>query len=469
MYKLQGTQWKHCFHFVLADLLLLQIILCIPFLLGKVAPSAVREYLLLQFIITLCQVCAIFLLNPYSDIHKRGYLKEMKAVFLQITFVFALTVVVIFLSKNGSFYSRLSLLIMYAAALVLTYFGRIFMKKLTPRIFKNASSDRNVLLVTTDQTAEEILQTLQSDRTDSFRICGIVLLDSSNVTGTICGVPVVATAQNMLDYIVSHVVDEVFFCTDGSMHVDDQLMNSCVNMGVVIHYGLESLHADMSGGVMENFGGYQVITRGLKLASARDLFFKRVIDIVGSLVGLFITGIAALFVAPAIYIKSPGPIFFSQTRVGLNGRPFKIYKFRSMYMDAEKRKQELMEQNKMSGLMFKIDDDPRIIKGIGTFIRKSSIDELPQMWNVLKGDMSLVGTRPPTMDEYRQYEHHHKARLATKPGITGVWQVNGRSDITDFEKVVQMDNYYIQNWSIGLDIKLILKTVLVVFRRDGSV
>ena len=141
----------------------------------------------------------------------------------------------------------------------------------------------------------------------------------------------------------------------------------------------------------------------------------------------------------------------------------------SMCMDAEERKAALLEQNKMDGFMFKIDDDPRIIKGIGNFIRKTSIDEFPQMWNVLKGDMSLVGTRPPTVDEFEKYEYHHKSRLATKPGITGMWQVNGRSNITDFEQVVALDNQYIQNWSLALDFRILLKTVMVVLNKEGSV
>lgn len=150
-------------------------------------------------------------------------------------------------------------------------------------------------------------------------------------------------------------------------------------------------------------------------------------------------------------------------------------------MDAEERKKKLMEQNKVKdGFMFKMDDDPRIIgsekkdkngnpKGIGNFIRKTSIDEFPQFWNVLKGDMSLVGTRPPTLDEWEKYDLHHRARMAIKPGITGMWQVSGRSDITDFEEVVRLDTEYIENWSIGLDIKILLKTVLTVLHNDGAV
>ena len=138
-------------------------------------------------------------------------------------------------------------------------------------------------------------------------------------------------------------------------------------------------------------------------------------------------------------------------------------------MDAEERKKELMAQNNIKdGMMFKMDNDPRIIKGIGNFIRDYSLDEFPQFWNVLKGDMSLVGTRPPTEDEWEKYDLHHRARLAIKPGITGMWQISGRSDITDFEEVVRLDTEYIKNWDLGLDIKIMLKTVLVVIGKDGA-
>ena len=218
----------------------------------------------------------------------------------------------------------------------------------------------------------------------------------------------------------------------------------------------------------------------LNYASGRDLFLKRLIDICGGIVGCIITGILFVILAPLIYIQSPGPIFFSQERVGKNGKRFKIYKFRSMYLDAEERKQELMEQNRVEdGMMFKLEFDPRIIgckkradgtikKGVGNYIRDWSLDEFPQFFNVLKGDMSIVGTRPPTMDEWGKYEIHHRARLATKPGITGMWQVSGRSDITDFEEVVALDTKYINDWSIGLDIKILFKTVLVVLHREGA-
>ena len=218
----------------------------------------------------------------------------------------------------------------------------------------------------------------------------------------------------------------------------------------------------------------------MNFTTPRQAFLKRSLDIAGGIVGSLITLLLCLVLGPAIYLSSPGPIFFAQTRVGKNGKRFKMYKFRSMYMDAEARKAELMKDNRVGdGMMFKLDFDPRIIgtrilpdgsrkTGLGQFIRSTSLDEFPQFFNVLKGDMSLVGTRPPTLDEWEKYDLRHRARLAIKPGITGLWQISGRSDITDFEEVVRLDTQYISTWSLGQDIKILLKTVLAVLKRDGS-
>ena len=183
---------------------------------------------------------------------------------------------------------------------------------------------------------------------------------------------------------------------------------------------------------------------------------------------------------PIIKKQSPGPIMFAQERVGQNGKHFKMYKIRSMRLDAEEHKKELMEQNRVKdGMMFKLDFDPRIIgneilpdgtkkTGIGEFIRKTSLDEFPQFFCVLTGVMSTVGTRPPTLDEYKKYKYHHRARMSVKPGVTGMWQASGRSEITDFEEVVRLDTEYISNWSLSLDFKLILKTIWVVLRHKGA-
>ena len=199
----------------------------------------------------------------------------------------------------------------------------------------------------------------------------------------------------------------------------------------------------------------------------RRLFVKRIMDIAGALIGLAVTIVLTPFIALAIKLDSKGPVFFAQKRVGKNGRYFKLYKFRSMYVDAEERKKELMAQNEMEGPMFKVEHDPRITK-VGAFLRKTSLDELPQFYNILIGNMSLVGTRPPTVDEFNQYELYFRRRLSIKPGLTGLWQVSGRSDITDFKEVVRLDLEYIDHWSLTSDIRILLITVWVVVMKKGA-
>ncbi|OUL35791.1 UDP-phosphate galactose phosphotransferase [Nostoc sp. T09] len=192
---------------------------------------------------------------------------------------------------------------------------------------------------------------------------------------------------------------------------------------------------------------------------------KRLIDIFGALIGLTITALVAIPVAIATFIDNPGPIFYCQVRCGLEGKPFRMWKFRSMIVNADKLKH--LVKNQAQGHIFKSVDDPRITR-VGKFLRRTSLDELPQFWNVLVGEMSLVGTRPPTPDEVINYEPHHWERLRVKPGMTGEWQANGRSSINDFETVVSMDIDYQRKWSVGYDLSLILKTIRIVFLKNGA-
>jgi anti-anti-sigma factor len=194
-------------------------------------------------------------------------------------------------------------------------------------------------------------------------------------------------------------------------------------------------------------------------------WIKRSFDIVGSLVGLLITGVLFIPIVIAIKIDSPGPIFFSQTRCGWLGRRFRLWKFRSMCTDAEKLKATI--KNQAQGAFFKNDNDPRVTK-VGRFLRRTSLDELPQFWNVLKGEMSLVGTRPPTPDEVDSYEVPEWQRLDVKPGMTGEWQVNGRSQVRHFEDVIRLDLQYQRNWTLMYDLQLIVRTILIVFRKNSG-
>ena len=192
---------------------------------------------------------------------------------------------------------------------------------------------------------------------------------------------------------------------------------------------------------------------------------KRCLDILGALVGLTLTALIFIPLAVAIYLDNPGPLLYSQIRCGWRGQHFRIWKFRSMVVNADQLKHTV--QNQASGHIFKNDHDPRITR-VGQFLRRTSLDELPQFWNVLMGDMSLVGTRPPTVDEVAQYNNRHWRRLEVKPGMTGEWHANGRSSVTNFEDIVSLDLRYMQRWSIAYDVKLILQTIQSVLRRKGA-
>ena len=305
-------------------------------------------------------------------------------------------------------------------------------------------------------------------------------VDKKDACNEICDVPVVATLDDAADYICGEWVDSVYIDAPLSDERVVQLIDDCALMAVPTHYHVPNMSKNNVKRFAEKVGGTMVLTTSINYASPAQILFKRCSDIVLGILGSIVALLLMAVIGPIIKKESPGPILFTQERIGENGKRFKIYKIRSMYMDAEERKKELMEQNRVKdGMMFKLDFDPRIIgnkvladgtqkTGIGEFIRKTSLDEFPQFFNVLAGSMSTIGTRPPTPDEYEKYKYHHRARLAIKPGITGLWQVSGRSEITDFEEVVRLDTEYITNWSPGLDIKILLMTIKTLLNRRGA-
>ena len=407
---------------------------------------------------------------------KRGYYKELAVTVNHTVLAELFAVLYLFSMQDGDDYSRIALYLMAPVYVVITYTVRLLWKNYLKKKMIDGG-ERSLLIVTLSDIAEKVVFNIKDHNYEIFHIAGLAITDKDMTGEKIAGIPVVATEKSAVDYVCKEWVDEVFIYLSKDYPLSQALMDEFAETGVTVHLNLARI-ASVPGRkqLVEKVGNYTVLTTSMNYMTPKQAFMKRTLDIVGGLVGCIVTGILFIFIAPAIYIQSPGPIFFSQPRVGKNGKIFKMYKFRSMYMDAEERKKELMERNEMQGLMFKIAADPRIIgsgpdgtkHGLGWFIRKTSLDEFPQFWNVLKGDMSLVGTRPPTEDEWQQYEPSHRARLAVKPGLTGIWQVSGRSDITDFEEVVKLDMKYVKNWNIGMDIRILLKTVGVVLTGSGS-
>ena len=430
--------------------------------------------------IVLLDLCVSVVSESYKGVLKRGYYLEFNAVLKQTIIAELGTGLYLFSIDNGHNFSRIVLYLMGIIYTGLTYLTRILWKKHMKSKMAE-EGEHSLYIVTNENRAEDVLRNVRENNYNLYDINGLVIIDKDMTGSWISGIPVVAELKDASAYICQKWVDEVFINVDEDYPFPQELMDELLEMGMVVHRNLAKIKS-MQGQrqMIETVGGYTVLTTSMNFATDRQAFAKRTLDIVGGLVGCILTGIIYIFIGPAIYISSPGPIFFSQVRIGQNGKPFKMYKFRSMYMDAEERKAELMAQNKMSdGRMFKLDFDPRVIgnkilpdgrkkTGVGEFIRKTSLDEFPQFWNVLKGDMSLVGTRPILQDELEQYELHHRARIATKPGITGMWQVSGRSNITDFEEVVRLDTEYITKWNFGLDIKILLQTVKTVLKREGT-
>ena len=479
MYKKSVFSWLKHWDFMLLDFIVMQLSLMTAYAIFKgtlVYTSDVYRIVALSLFVS--QFLVVFFLQTFKNILKRGYYLEFVAAFKHIIGVVLVDLAMLFFLHYSGLFSRKIYITMVAIYFVLSYLARIGHKNFLYKTNKVTEGNRSVVIISTSGMVDSIVENFSLPQFHNFKIVGVHIMDEVAPFKSFGDIPVLGADDDVLDFICHGWVDEVFIRVPEDFAVPKKLTDELITMGITVHNCIITPD-DFGTAYVERFGNYTVLTNSVKMVTYQQMFYKRVLDIIGGIVGCLITLIIFIFIAPIIFIKSPGPIFFKQTRIGRNGKKFKMYKFRSMYMDAEERKKEYMAQNKMDGLMFKMDDDPRIIgsekkgkdgkpQGIGNFIRNTSLDEFPQFFNVLKGDMSLVGTRPPTVDEWEQYDLKHRVRMSIKPGITGLWQISGRSKITDFDEVVRLDSEYIQNWDLGSDIKIILKTVVVVLKRDGA-
>lgn len=510
MYKKARQGWLKHIDFILWDILILHA----AYILGYMIrhgwgnwPYLVQEYKSLAFILTAVDAFIAIVFNTMHNVMKRGHLKEFSESLKHVVLVLVIMTLYLFSTQSGDSFSRITIYLTAIFHLLFGYGIRLLWKLLI-RKMNEGKIKGTMILVAEEDSVHKIIE--KASELDGFEYVGLVLSNRNGTGERICGIKVVAALDKAADYICREWVDEIFVYPEHlsdlktssydiiSDIIDDtygiwskqtrerqgeqsgvaMLIEQCREMAIPVHIRLPISN---TGGksFMEKVGGYNVLTMTANYISPGQQFLKRSCDIVGGVIGSAFALLLIAIIGPMIKKESPGPILFKQTRIGKNGRKFTFYKIRSMYLDAEKRKKELIAENRISdGMMFKMDFDPRIIgnriedgkqiTGIGEKIRSSSLDEFPQFFNVLKGDMSLVGTRPPTEDEWDKYKYHHRARLAIKPGMTGLWQVSGRSAITDFEEVVKLDTEYINNWSLSLDLKILLKTVKTVLKRDGA-
>lgn len=421
----------------------------------------------------LVSVVYSLVLDWNNEFVKRGYLIEFVAILKYNIVLIVCTATFLFMTSRAEAFSRMVWGYVFVYNTLLTFLIHLLVKKMLHKYYRSEHSRIKVMVVSDSTDIEQVIVNLENKLPVNYDITSVVLLDNADTKDIFyrnykLEVLEPQTVYDLIEQAKNFPLDEVFIHVSGQKVKDVQeLIRNFESMGVLCHYSIEIAEWNSKESTVGKFADYTVVSYSIYKIDYRRRLIKRFIDIAGAIVGLVLTAIIYPFIALAIKCTSKGPVLFSQVRIGKNGRRFKIYKFRSMYIDAEERKEQLMDQNEMSGYMFKLKDDPRITK-VGHFLRKTSLDEFPQFYNVLRGDMSLIGTRPPTEDEFENYSPYYRRRLCMTPGLTGLWQVSGRSDITDFEEVVKLDLEYIDNWSLTLDLKILLKTIWVVFAGKGS-
>ena len=426
-----------------------------------------------------------FLRNKYQGFFARGYFVEAEEVAKYNVWQFVFLSTCVYLFRLELDFSRLMLVYFVICNSVIDYLFRILFKAFIIKNYKKGKGSEKILIVTNSELLPRVREHILRDQGWNYEVVGVSLTDISNAadvkahtvhTSDTSKEPwrIVSGRDDLIEIARQMPIDLVFFCCDsiGSDGKEksflEETIQSFILMGVRCYYGIQGFQFQIPSSGFGEFAEFPVICYNTVERDWRMSVVKRLTDILGGIIGLIITGILLPFIAMAIKLEDPkGTVFFSQTRIGKNGRRFQIYKFRSMYANAEERKKELMGQNEVQGPMFKLANDPRVTK-VGKFLRRTSLDELPQFWNIFKGDMSLVGTRPPIVEEFEQYNDYYRRRMSITPGLTGLWQVSGRSDIKDFNEVVKLDLQYIDNWSIGQDVKILLQTIGVVLKGTGS-
>lgn len=429
--------------------------------------ETMQSYLTMLFLSFLI----VFLMRPAtSEIlkstrrHEAGRIVRFHVVF---ALVFAL---LLFLIKSPVVDSRYLFVGTMTLSALFSFCFHMLYRRFMRRTYKDLSAGTLLGVVATSARAPEIIADVKGDWTR--KIAGVFLADPADANvqrpAQIAGVPVLGDLQGLVEGVKGNALDEVLFHVpyETLMQLTSDI-EEIKSMGTVVHLyvPLAETYA-VSERTVDMIGDCPVVSVAATTLDPSALGVKRMFDILASSIGILLSVPLILLVSIPLKLESRGPLFFSQDRVGRNGRIFRIYKLRSMYADAEQRKAELLALNEMHGPMFKMKDDPRITR-VGRIIRAASIDELPQLLNVLKGDMSLVGPRPPLVDEFTQYGSQDKRRLSMRPGLTGIWQVSGRNEVPEFEEVVRMDLQYIDNWSLKLDAKILVKTIGVVLSLSG--
>ena len=456
---------------ILADFLVLILALWLSYLTRSQSGDLLRPFSGYFWILLIAAPIWYFLLTRYQFYSslRRISTYEIITRMVNVHLLGGLPVAAFIFFLDRQAYSRGVFLGFVFFSFLLLTLEKVSLRQVLGVLRRRGYNIRHLIIVGTKEKARRLCELLVDHRDWGLEVLGFVQVADHPPVAEIAGHPVLGQVADLVEICKKHPVDEVVFCLprDFVLNAEDYLRD-LEELGITVRMLLDFYDIYYSKRELSLFHNeLPFLTFHSKSLDTQQLFLKRLLDMTGAFVGLTLFALFFPFIALAIRRDSPGPIFFSQDRVGESGRIFRCWKLRSMHVDAEERKKDLMAQNQMKGAIFKIKDDPRITR-VGKFLRKTSLDEFPQFWNVLKGEMSLVGTRPPTPAEVAQYQNWHRRRIIIKPGITGKWQVSGRNSIEDFDEIVRLDLDYIDNWNVWLDIRILLKTFLVVFRQEGS-
>ena len=381
-----------------------------------------------------------------------------------------LVIVVFTLVFNIRLVTPTFLAVFFACNVVITTLSRVLLRLALRRVRLHGRNLRNVIIVGTNPRAIRFAKNIDARPYLGYRILGFAddswgHLQAFRKTGY----PLVADLKQLPEYIRTQVVDEVFVCLPLKSYYQEaaRIVDLCETQGIIIRFLSDLFNQRIAHSNVERFQDNSMITFHTGSMGGWPIFLKRAMDFLGSLVLILVFSPLFLLLAVLVKVFSPGPVFFQQERLGINKRRFRVFKFRTMVLDAEKRQSDIEHLNEVDGAAFKIKDDPRVTP-IGRLLRKTSLDELPQLFNVLKGDMSLVGPRPLPVRDYEGFDQDwHRRRFIVRPGITCLWQVSGRSDVT-FERWMEMDIQYIDQWSLWLDLKILAKTIPAVLKGTGA-
>ncbi|MDD3905697.1 MAG: sugar transferase [Candidatus Omnitrophica bacterium] len=428
--------------------------------------APVRDYFIVLILIVPAWSLSLYFNGMYKSLRTKSVLEVMGVIVKSAFFTTLVFGTFVFFFKM-EYVSRVFFAMLLSISTFVIFLEKSVMVFVMRSMRKRGYNFRKILIVGTGRRAVQFIQKLENHPEWGFRIVGIIDYDQVNVGKIVSGVEVLSSIEEIPRIIQRRAIDEIIFVIPRSQlsRIEDYLY-ICETHGINVTIAVDLFDVKISKLRQTDIDGIPLITFDATPANEQQLFLKRAIDVAASGFGIMLLSPVFLIIAMLIKATSRGPVLYIQKRSGLNGRKFVVYKFRSMYKGAHERLPELMSKNEMSGPIFKIKNDPRVTP-VGRLLRKFSLDELPQLFNVLMGTMSLVGPRPPLPKEVRQYEPWQRRRLSMRPGITCLWQIGGRNKI-GFDQWMKLDLEYIDNWSLWLDIKILLKTIPAVLSGRGA-